>query len=148
MAAAGPGDFIYLDPPYDPVSATANFTGYSVQPSGDHRPLRLGRPSDAPDDAKLADTAYQLSARFGQPEQQRLAKAVEAATERGAYVLLNNSDTPFIRSLYPPATGRAPKGLLPPGRYRVHAVAANRAINSDPSKRKGAMELVVTNYGV
>jgi DNA adenine methylase len=27
--AAGPGDFVYCDPPYVPASATANFTGYA-----------------------------------------------------------------------------------------------------------------------
>ncbi|MBE2184433.1 MAG: DNA adenine methylase, partial [Anaerolineae bacterium] len=29
LEAAQPGDFVYFDPPYDPVSATANFTAYS-----------------------------------------------------------------------------------------------------------------------
>jgi DNA adenine methylase len=29
IAAAGPGDFVYCDPPYVPASATANFTAYS-----------------------------------------------------------------------------------------------------------------------
>jgi DNA adenine methylase len=29
LAGAGPGDFVYCDPPYVPASATANFTAYS-----------------------------------------------------------------------------------------------------------------------
>lgn len=29
LAGVGKGTFVYLDPPYDPVSDTANFTGYS-----------------------------------------------------------------------------------------------------------------------
>ena len=28
MADAGQDDFVYFDPPYDPVSTTASFTGY------------------------------------------------------------------------------------------------------------------------
>lgn len=41
IADAEPGDFIYLDPPYVPLSATANFTSYSTNGFGfdDHRAL-------------------------------------------------------------------------------------------------------------
>lgn len=101
MAAAGPGDLVYLDPPYDPLSATANFTGYT-------------------------------RASFGREEQERLAVAVRAAAARGALVLLNNSDTPLVRALYKD--------------FRIAKVPALRAINSDPTKRKGAVELMITNY--
>lgn len=109
MAEAGPGDFIYLDPPYDPLSATANFTGYTA-------------------------------ASFGRTEQERLAACMRQADQRGALVLLNNSDTPFIRELYEGLSIKAVPS------FRIARVTALRAINSDPTKRKGAVELVITNY--
>ena len=40
-AAAGPGDFVYLDPPYQPLSATARFTEYTEQPFGWGDQVRL-----------------------------------------------------------------------------------------------------------
>lgn len=40
-AGARPGDFVYLDPPYQPLSATANFTGYTRADFGPADQLRL-----------------------------------------------------------------------------------------------------------
>lgn len=41
LATATSGDFVYLDPPYDPLSATSNFTSYSKAGFGREEQLRL-----------------------------------------------------------------------------------------------------------
>ncbi len=38
------GDFVYFDPPYDPLSSTANFTGYSADSFGQDDQRRLAAP--------------------------------------------------------------------------------------------------------
>ncbi|HEX2173680.1 MAG TPA: DNA adenine methylase [Dehalococcoidia bacterium] len=98
---AEPGDFVYFDPPYHPLSATANFTRYT----------------------QLAFTDF---------DQFWLAQAFRTLTERGVYVMLNNSDTPLVRWLYKA--------------HRIVEARANRAINSDPAKRNPVVELIITNY--
>ncbi|HVK86563.1 MAG TPA: DNA adenine methylase [Kofleriaceae bacterium] len=96
---AARGDFVYFDPPYDPVTPTANFTSYSADGFG-------------PDDQRaLADTARKLVA-------------------RGCRVMLSNSDTPFIRSIY--------KG------FTVETVKCPRAINSNAAKRGDVDEVIIT----
>jgi DNA adenine methylase len=65
-----PGDFVYLDPPYEPVSETASFTAYAA---GDG---------------------------FSRGDQTRLRDVVVELDRRGAKVMLSNSDVPFIRELY------------------------------------------------
>lgn len=99
-ADAKAGDFIYFDPPYDPVAPTANFASYTADGFG-------------PDDQRaLADTARELVA-------------------RGCQVMLSNSDTLFIRSIY--------KG------FRVERVKCARAINSNAAKRGDVDELLITD---
>ena len=99
VADAKAGDFIYFDPPYDPVTPTANFTSYTAGAFG-------------PDDQRaLADTARMLVA-------------------RGCKVMLSNSDTPFVRSIY--------KG------FRVERVKCPRAINSNAAKRGDVDEVIAT----
>jgi DNA adenine methylase len=41
LADAGPGDFVYVDPPYAPVSATARFTAYTAGGFGPDDQARL-----------------------------------------------------------------------------------------------------------
>jgi DNA adenine methylase len=99
VADASRGDFVYFDPPYDPLTKTSSFTSYTAGSFGDD------------DQRALADLARDLVA-------------------RGVRVMLSNSDTPFIRSLY--------RGL------RVERVKCSRAINSNASKRGEVDEVVVT----
>jgi DNA adenine methylase len=41
VAPAGPGDFVYFDPPYVPLSSTASFTAYAKSPFGPVEQARL-----------------------------------------------------------------------------------------------------------
>jgi len=99
VADAGRGDFVYFDPPYDPVTPTASFTSYTA---------------DA----------------FGPEHQRELAETARALIARGCRVMLSNSDTPFIRSLY--------KG------FAIDRVKCARAINSNAAKRGDVDEVIMT----
>lgn len=92
------GDFLYFDPPYDPVTTTANFTGYTT-------------------------------GSFSSDDQRELAETAKKLVARGCKVMLSNSDTPFIRSLY--------KG------FKIDRVRCGRAINSNASKRGDVDEVIV-----
>jgi DNA adenine methylase len=92
------GDFVYFDPPYDPVAPTANFTSYT-------------------------------SGAFGPDQQRELSETARKLVARGCKVMLSNSDTPFIRSLY--------KG------FQIDRVKCPRAINSNAAKRGDVDEVIV-----
>jgi DNA adenine methylase len=92
------GDFLYFDPPYDPVTTTANFTGYTA-------------------------------GAFGPDDQRELAELARKLVARGCKVMLSNSDTPFIRSLYK--------------RFRIDRVRCARAINSNAAKRGDVDEVII-----
>jgi len=98
------GDFVYLDPPYYPVSKTASFTSYTAEGFLDKEQI------------ELRDTVLELH-------------------KRGCFVMLSNSDTPFINKIY---SGQ--KGL------RINKVEAGRAINSKGSGRGKITEVLITNY--
>jgi len=100
VADARHGDFVYFDPPYDPVAPTANFTSYTA---------------DA----------------FGPEHQRELAETARTLVARGCQVMLSNSDTPYIRSLY--------KG------FQIDRVKCARAINSNAAKRGDVDEVIITS---
>lgn len=101
---AKPGDFVYLDPPYDPVSATSSFVGYS----------KAGFNTD--DQAELRDEVIRL-------------------TRLGIPVLLSNSDTSLIRSLY--SDNKI---------FRIKDVNVRRAISAKAASRGIIGEVLVYNY--
>jgi DNA adenine methylase len=98
---AEPGDFVYIDPPYYPISVTSSFTAYGAKA-------------------------------FDEADQRSLAEVFSELDKKGCLVMLSNSDSPFVRSLY-----RA---------YQLNLVRARRSINSVGSKRGGVSEVVVRNY--
>lgn len=104
LKTAQPGDFIYFDPPYFPVSKTASFTSYTA-------------------------------GSFLEKEQIELRDTFVELHKRGCFVMLSNSDTPFINELYADISD-----------VTIRKVSAGRAINSKASGRGKITEVVVTNY--
>ena len=100
--------FVYFDPPYRPLSDTAQFVSYSK------------------DD-------------FNDQDQERLATLFRDLDQKGAKLLLSNSDPKntvpddeFFDNLY--------------SEFTIDRVSANRAINSKGLKRGPINELLIRNY--
>ena len=94
--------FVYLDPPYHPISESSNFTGY----------VRGG---------------------WNEKDQLRLRDVCNRLNDNGVKFLLSNSASDFIREIY--------------AGYNIFVVRANRAVNSDSSKRGQIDEFLISNYG-
>lgn len=95
-------DFVYFDPPYQPVSKTANFTSYTNKD-------------------------------FGINDLKRLSILCGDLNEKGTKVLLSNSNTVEVKKLFKKF-------------WKVITIDANRAINSNSSKRTGHTELLIKNF--
>jgi DNA adenine methylase len=93
-------DFVYMDPPYVPLSGTAYFTSYT---------------RDC----------------FDAAQQEALYGVFVELDRRGCHLLLSNSYCEPILDLYKD--------------YRIETIMANRAINSDATKRGKIKEVLVLN---
>lgn len=69
---------------------------------------------------------------FGKKDQKRLADIFKTLSARGAYVMLSNHNTNFIRELY--------------SNFNIHVVNAKRMINRNGNDRGGVEEVLITNY--
>lgn len=78
-------------------------------------------------------TAYQADG-FGLHDQERLRDVCLELSHNGVYVMVSNSNTEFIRSLY--------RSVY----FTVDTVMAKRAINCNGARRGKVSELVITNY--
>ncbi len=94
-------DFIYLDPPYFPISKTSNFTDYTKES-------------------------------FGIFEHNELAKEFKRLRNIGSKVILSNSNSEYIKSLYKS--------------HEIIKIKSSRNINCDPKKRKDHYDLIILNY--
>jgi DNA adenine methylase len=94
-------DFIYLDPPYFPLSKTSNFTDYTKES-------------------------------FGILEHNGLAKEFERLNTLGSKIILSNSNSDYIKSLY--------------RKYDITKIKSSRNINCDPKNRKDHYDLIILNY--
>jgi DNA adenine methylase len=93
--------FVYLDPPYHPISENSNFTGY-------------------------------IQGGWNQYNQIDLRVFCDKLNEKGVKFLLSNSSAEFIKDQYK--------------NYKISAVKANRAINSNGADRGEVDEFLIRNY--
>lgn len=130
----------YVDPPIcvpDALRAASRVLARADLRSGDYRAavadaaegdLVYFDPPYDPVSTTASFTSYTKAA-FGPDQQRELADLARGLVARGCKVVLSNSDTPFVRSLY--------KG------FRVDRVQCARAINCNAAKRGDVDEVIV-----
>ena len=69
---------------------------------------------------------------FGDKEHEALAAFCDEITKAGAFFMLSNSNTDFVRSLYKP--------------YRIDTVAASRSVSCKGEQRGKENEIIARNY--
>ncbi|MBS3922935.1 MAG: DNA adenine methylase [Nitrosarchaeum sp.] len=87
--------------------------------------------------SKTASFTTYTNEAFLEKEQIELRDTFLELDKRGCFVMLSNSDTPFINKIYSEAKG---------AHITITKVLAGRAINSNASKRGKITEVLVTNY--
>jgi DNA adenine methylase len=102
ICRAKKGDFVYFDPPYVPLSKTANFVSYA---------------KDGFDFPK---------------DQEKLAEVFEGLSAKGVWVMLSNSNHPWVRERY--------------RKFKQVEVQVRRNVNARADRRGPVGELVVINY--
>lgn len=85
--------------------------------------------------SKTASFTSYTAESFLDKEQTELRDTLLELNKRGCFVMLSNSDTPFINKIYSGFKG-----------IRISKVEAGRAINSNGSGRGKITEVLVTNY--
>ncbi|MFA6554214.1 MAG: DNA adenine methylase [Candidatus Paceibacterota bacterium] len=85
--------------------------------------------------SKTASFTSYTAESFLDKEQIELRDTFLELNKRGCYVMLSNSDTPFINKIYSGFKG-----------IRINKVEAGRAINSKGSGRGKITEVLITNY--
>ncbi|WP_250291299.1 Dam family site-specific DNA-(adenine-N6)-methyltransferase [Frankia sp. CiP1_Cm_nod1] len=79
-----------------------------------------------------SDFRRYTAGQFGADDQVRLYKAMRRAADRGVFITMTNSDTPFVRDLFG-------------GDFRVLRLATRRDISLNASARR-SWDVVVTSY--
>lgn len=105
LNAAQPGDFVYVDPPYVP----------------DHERV-------------YSDFKRYTPGQFHDGDHERLAAAMKRAADRGAYVLMSNSDNPTTRSIF--------------ADFDLTSMATRRDVNLGASVARASRDLLACNYSL